>query len=80
MGDSGGSHDSSYYQVALWTFSCSWQCQQLMLQSLPLLGILLGLLSIAVGIGTIPTVTLFFWPLKGALSIAPSTGLFPSCC
>ena len=37
--------------LALRILSCSWQCQQLLLKSFPLLGSLSGLLSVVVGAG-----------------------------
>lgn len=56
MGGSKGSCNPSHYQEALRTVSCSWQCQKLLLQSLPLLWVLSGLLSVAMEGGTIGTI------------------------
>ena len=57
------------FLVALRITSCSWQHHLLLLQSLPLSGRLLGLLSEAAGAGDL--LSHFLWPVQGAQSVAP---------
>ena len=67
-----------HYQAAVRIVSCSWQYQQLLLQSLPLPVRFSGLLSLVVATDTVPLVPPLAGPLAGELSEAVSLGTIPA--